>query len=68
MVPAVCPICRSDKIRQTLRETPLSAYLDGLTARSTGALAYHRDLGHVFLLVTRTFTGVRRVRNAMAIP
>ena len=56
MVPAVCPICRSEEVQQTLREVLLSAYASGLASSSAGALAYRCDAGHVFLIVDENFS------------
>jgi len=38
-----------------LRDTLLSAHLDGLECRSSGVVAYHCDAGHVFLLTSEDF-------------
>jgi hypothetical protein len=56
MVPVVCPICRSEKLQQTVREVLLSAHAMGLTSKSAGAVAYRCDAGHIFLIVDESFS------------
>jgi hypothetical protein len=50
-----CPVCGSGSIHLTLRDLLLSAHVDGLTCRSSGAFAYHCDTGHIFLLLSEDF-------------
>ena len=55
MSPRVCPICCSGSVERILRDTLLSAHIDGFSCRSTGAVAYHCSSGHVFLVVDEDF-------------
>lgn len=56
MLPRACPICGSGSVEQILRETLISAHIDGFACDSAGAMSYHCDSGHVFLIVTEDFT------------
>lgn len=55
MVPRECPVCCSRFVERILRDSLLSAHIDGFACRSTGAVAYHCSAGHVFLLVDENF-------------
>ena len=63
MIPETCPICRSGSLKQIMRETFLSVHIDGLACPSTGAVAYHCDNGHVFLVVNDDFGWKEAVRE-----
>lgn len=55
MLPKVCPICCTASIELMLRDTLLSTHIDGLACPSLGALVYHCNVGHVFLLISDQF-------------
>lgn len=55
MIPVLCPICRSESIGQILRDTLLSAYIEGLACPSSGTIAYHCHAGHIFVIVGEGF-------------
>ncbi len=55
LIPTLCPICRSESIAQILRDTLLCAHIEGLTCPSSGAIAYHCEAGHVFVVVGEDF-------------
>jgi hypothetical protein len=51
----LCPICGTQSVERILRDTLLSAHIQGLACPSAGAMAYHCGEGHVFLIVGETF-------------
>ena len=55
MIPRVCPICCATSVEQTLRDTLLSAHVDGVAYPSSGAIAYRCKGGHLFLLISDRF-------------
>lgn len=55
MTPKQCPVCCSNSIGLILRDAFLTAHIGGLSHPSSGAVAYHCDSGHVFLVVTEDF-------------
>ena len=63
MTAKVCPICCTDSIERMLRDTLLSAYVDGITYPSSGAVAYHCKEGHVFLLISDRFKWGEAIRQ-----
>lgn len=55
LIPVLCPICRSESVKQMLRDTLLCAHIEGLACPSSGTVAYHCDAGHVFVVVSDYF-------------
>jgi hypothetical protein len=50
------PVCGETSIEHIARNVLLSAYADGLKRPSAGAVAYHCERGHVFLLLSEDFS------------
>lgn len=55
MVPRECPFCCSTSVERILRNTLLTAHVEGFACHSTGVIAYHCSSGHVFLVVDEDF-------------
>ena len=50
VVAKLCPVCGETSIEHIARDVLLAAYVLGLRSAAAGAIAYHCDRGHVFLL------------------
>lgn len=55
MIPTICPTCHSETIERILSDVLLSAHIRGLRCSSSGVVAYHCGVGHVFLVVDEDF-------------
>ena len=55
VVAKLCPVCGETSIEYIARDVLLAAYVVGLRSPSVGAVAYHCDRGHVFLLLGEEF-------------
>jgi hypothetical protein len=55
VVAKLCPVFGATSIEHIGRDVLLAAYAVGLKRPLTGAIAYHCDPGHVFLLLGQEF-------------